>query len=59
MIKAAIYGTSRITKQGQVTIPKKIRQKLGLEQGDSVQFILTENDLLLIKKLGFDVEIEL
>ncbi len=30
--------TSRIDSHGQVTIPKEIRQQLGLHEGDSVEF---------------------
>jgi AbrB family looped-hinge helix DNA binding protein len=31
---------ARITSKGQVTIPKKVRQALGLHPGDELEFIL-------------------
>ena len=44
---------STITAKGQITIPKKIRERLQLKTGDKVEFILTGNDevsLKLVKK---------
>ncbi len=32
-----------LTKKGQVTIPKIIRQSLGLHQGDKIEFIIPKN----------------
>ena len=40
----------RITKKGQVTIPKEIREALGLKRGDSVEFVLQEGRCILVKK---------
>jgi len=37
----AVLGTSRITSQGQITIPKEVRQKLRLKSGGFVQYLLT------------------
>ena len=34
---------STITRKGQVTIPVGIREALGLEQGDKIDFILDKN----------------
>lgn len=34
--------TSTITSKGQLTIPKDIRDKLHLETGDKVEFVLDE-----------------
>lgn len=31
--------TSRMTSKGQVTIPKEIREQLGLKPGDQVEFV--------------------
>jgi AbrB family looped-hinge helix DNA binding protein len=36
-----------ITAKGQITIPKDIREALGLEQGDRVMFSLEENRAVL------------
>jgi AbrB family looped-hinge helix DNA binding protein len=40
---------SRISSKGQVTIPKAIRERLNLEEGDKVAFI-EENGKIVISK---------
>lgn len=59
MVKATVIGTSVITKQGQITIPKDIRKKMGIKKGDMVQFMITVNRNVVIRKLEFDKEIKL
>jgi AbrB family looped-hinge helix DNA binding protein len=44
-----IVGTSIISENGQVTIPKEIREKLGIVQGDRLVFELN-SDKIIIKK---------
>ena len=44
-----VIGTSTITRKYQVTIPKKVRDKFKLEEGDLVMFI-EMNDRLYIAK---------
>ncbi len=44
--------SSVLTKKGQVTIPKQIRQKLDLQAGDKVGFVLENNDVVLFKKIN-------
>ncbi len=36
-----------VTKKGQVTIPKKIREALGLREQDKVVFIQRNNEVIL------------
>jgi antitoxin PrlF len=36
------------TSKGQVTIPRDIRESLGLSQGDRIPFILEENRAILV-----------
>lgn len=38
---------STITRKGQVTIPKAIRDKLGIEEGDSVFFVQRGDEVVL------------
>ena len=40
----------KISSRGQIAIPSEIREKMGLEEGVKVLFVL-ENDTLLIKKI--------
>ena len=42
---------SRLTSKGQVTIPKGVRDRLGLRPGDEVEFIADGNDYRLRKVL--------
>ena len=40
---------SRMTSKGQVTIPKNIRQVLGVKPGDFVEFELLPDQRVLVK----------
>ena len=46
-----IIGTSSISEKGQITIPKDIRDKLGILQGDRLVFNL-KGDTIIIRKSG-------
>ena len=46
-----IVGTSSISEKGQITIPKEIRDKLGIVQGDRLIFDL-KGDMIIIRKSG-------
>ena len=39
----------RLTEKGQVTIPIDLRQQLGLQPGDEIEFVVEGGDLLLRK----------
>jgi len=43
-------GKAKITFKGQVTIPKEVREALGIEEGDSVIFMV-EKDRAILKPL--------
>lgn len=40
---------ARITSKGQVTIPKRIRDRLGLEAGEDIEFVLTDDGELTVR----------
>ena len=40
----------RVTTKGQVTIPKEIRDELGIEPGDEVTFVETASGYLIEKQ---------
>ena len=44
-----IIGTSSISEKGQITIPKEIRDKLGIMQGDRLIFDLKGNKIIIRK----------
>jgi len=41
--------TTRITRKGQVTIPKSLREEFGLEEGDEVRWEMTEDGIKVRK----------
>ena len=41
---------STVTKKGQVTIPKPVRDRLHIKEGDSLQFEVKDNVLVLKRK---------
>jgi AbrB family looped-hinge helix DNA binding protein len=42
---------SRVTEKGQVTIPKRIREELGIRPGDEVRFERTEEGYIVRKEV--------
>ena len=40
---------SRISSKGQVTVPVEVRERLGLEPGTSVVFVLRDGEVVLRK----------
>lgn len=42
---------SRVTEKGQVTIPKEIREELGIRPGDEVTFERTETGYVVRKEV--------
>lgn len=45
----SITEDATITSKGQVTIPKRVRERFGLEAGEEIQFVITENNDLTIR----------
>jgi len=45
-----LYYESRITRQGQTTIPKDLREKYGLEEGDEITYIDLGDRIILLPK---------
>jgi looped-hinge helix DNA binding domain, AbrB family len=43
--------TTKITERGQTTIPQELREKYGIEPGDEVEWVETD-DGLVVKKLA-------
>lgn len=49
----AILETTRMSSKGQVVIPKRLRERLGLNTGDSLVVAL-QGDKLILRKLTLD-----
>lgn len=39
--------TTSVTRKGQVTIPKELRQRLGIRQGSKVEFSVVGDDVVM------------
>ncbi len=44
--------STRMTSKGQVTIPKEVRDLLGLEPGSEVDFVLTPDRQVVVRAAG-------
>jgi len=44
--------STMLTRKGQVTIPKKIRDALGLAPGSAVDFAIDEHGQVVVRKVG-------
>jgi antitoxin PrlF len=41
-------AAATLTSKGQVTLPKSVRERLGIEAGDRIEFIESEQGFLII-----------
>jgi antitoxin PrlF len=41
-------ASATLTSKGQVTVPKSVRERLGIEAGDRLEFIESEHGFLVI-----------
>ncbi|MEA1911523.1 MAG: type II toxin-antitoxin system PrlF family antitoxin [Spirochaetota bacterium] len=48
--------TSKITTKGQVTVPKKVRETLGIKMGDSIAYEVHEDSAVIRRIPKIDVE---
>lgn len=48
MARKAIAATAKVTSKGQVTIPKEVRDELGLSAGASVRFEGTRASMRIV-----------
>ena len=48
--------TSRLSSKGQTTIPKRVRESLGLAEGDALSFEVREGEVVLRKIRPIDTE---
>lgn len=50
-----IVEESRITSKGQTTVPKAVRQALGLGPGDAIAFRISQDGSVRVERAGGDV----
>ena len=48
-------AVARLTSKGQVTIPKVVRDHLGLRTGDRVEFAVQEDGSVRLRKRSVDI----
>ena len=48
--------TSKITSKGQVTVPKRVRESLGIKVGDSIAYEVNEDNAVIRRIPKIDVE---
>jgi AbrB family looped-hinge helix DNA binding protein len=48
-------ASATVTRHSQVTIPKEIREAVGINEGDTVRMKVVEGDKILIEKPNDDV----
>lgn len=46
-------AAAKVTSKGQVTVPKAVRDALGIKEGDEIVFRVEENRALLARTPGF------
>ena len=49
--------TATITSKGQVTIPKDVRTRLGIDTGDQVEFVEIQDGIFQIVSVTQDVQV--
>jgi len=46
----------KLTKKGQVNVPKKVRDKLGIKRGDVIDFVIMDNNCIIKRKDSFNID---
>lgn len=52
-MKDIFMDTAKVMSKGQVTIPKRIRELLNLENGDYVTFVVAEGEIQIVNSKTF------
>lgn len=45
-----MLATTKITRKGQISIPKSVRERLGVQTGDTIVYEVS-GDMVMLKKL--------
>lgn len=52
-MKDTFMDTAKVMSKGQVTIPKRIRELLNLENGDYITFVVAEGKIQIVNSKTF------
>ena len=52
-VRREILGMSKVTYKFQLTVPKKVREKFNLKEGDTLVFIEEDGKLILTKSTEY------
>ncbi len=55
--KTAITDTSKVMAKGRVTIPKDIREILGVSSGDGITFIAEDNVVRIVNSAVYAMQV--
>ncbi len=47
---------TKVTRNGQLTIPKTLRDRLGIEEGDYIEVVMEDNRVILTPKKLIDAD---
>ena len=54
--RKSLMALATLTSKGQVTIPKAVRNSLRLQEGDKVEFVITESKEALLRPVTKKVD---
>jgi antitoxin PrlF len=49
-------ATATVTSKGQITLPKAVRERLHLDTGDRVDFVVNEQGDVVLRPFGSDIK---
>ena len=53
MENTQLVSDAKVMSKGQITIPKRVREALGVESGDRVTFLIEGNEIKIINSVTF------
>lgn len=57
MLANAFVDSAKVMAKGQITIPKAVREVLGVSNGDRVTFIIEGNDVRIVNSAVYAMQV--
>ena len=57
MLANAFVDSAKVMAKGQITIPKDVREVLGVSNGDRVTFIIEGNDVRIVNSAVYAMQV--